>query len=275
MLRFIFLLLFIIFQVHASNEIKIKAQHRKENVYVKALIHYPTVRYKEAEKTTGDSTKISYISHITVRVEDRIVFDISASPYLKNKFHFNYISRENDENLKIIATDNQNIKFIKTCKIKKFSSNRSQEKLKTDLVIMDYQKKNPKIWDIISIEDAIKELYGVKKIISNIQPKQICGYYLGDEIKLPITTAENIKSIAIFQSHRIHPTVAIINTSIEDKNNFTLNISTERDDTYYGGKGEFTIILENSNGNLHKIIQNYDIAGYHESCYGNEVKNDF
>ncbi len=46
MLRYIFLSLFVVIQVPAApNDImKLKARHKYDTVYVKALIHYPTIR---------------------------------------------------------------------------------------------------------------------------------------------------------------------------------------------------------------------------------------
>lgn len=278
MLRYIFILLFICIHVSASSNEKmiIKARHKADTVYVRAFIHYPTMTYKEAKRETGDERNARFIAHTRARIANRTVFDVYTSPYLarSNLLSFTYICREKNDTLNISATDNKGIKIIKHIKIKQYPNKNYQKKQKIGIQLIDYRKEKPDIWNAISIEDAIKELYGTKKIILEPEPEQICGVYQISPLKLSIQTGKNIKSIAVFQDHRLRPTVAIFNTPVDENNNFTLHVSTERDDNWYGGEGNFTIILENADGNLHKIIQKYDVAGVHESCYGNEVKND-
>lgn len=278
MLRYIFILLFIVIHVSASSNetMKIKVSHKADTVYVKALINYPTMTYKEAERETGDESNVRFIAHIRADISNRTVFDVYTSPYLarSGQLSFTYICREKNDTLNISATDNKGMQVIKHRKIKRYTNENYQKKQKIGIQLIDYRKEKPDIWNAISIEDAIKELYGTKKIILEAEPEQICGAYQRLPLKLSIQTGKNIKSIAVFQDYRIRPTVAIFNTPVNENNNLTLHVSTEKDDNWYGGKGNFTIILENTDGNLHKIIQKYDVAGIHESCYGNEVKND-
>ena len=44
---------------------------------------------------------------------------------------------------------------------------------------------------------------------------------------------------------------------------------------YWTKRQDFTIILENTDGSLHQILQKYDTTGYHEYCDSNEVKINF
>lgn len=275
MLRYIFILFFIVIHVSASSNeaIKIKAIHKADTVYVKALINYRTMTYKEAERETGNENNVRFISHISAKISNRTVFDAYTSPYLARhgRFTFTYICREKNDTLTISATDSKGMRITQHRKIKRYPSENYQRKQKIGIHLIDYRKEKPDIWNVISIEDAIKKLYGSRKIILEPKPEQICASYL--YLPLKIQTGKNIKSIAVFQDHRIRPTVAIINTPVNENNNIILPISTERNDNRYGGEGNLTIILENTDGNLHKIIQKYDIAGMHEFCYGNEAKN--
>lgn len=276
MLRYIFILFFIVIHVSASSNeaIKIKAIHKVDTVYVKTVINYHTMTYKEAERQTGDESNVRFISHIRANISNRTVFDAYTSPYVArfSRFTFTYICREKNDTLNISATDNKGMRITQHRKIKRYPSENYQKKQIIGIHLIDYRKEKPDIWKEISIENAIKELYGAKNIILEPEPEQICGSYL--RMPLKIQTGKNIRSIAIFQDHRIRPTVAIFNTPVNENNNLTLSISTERDDGRHGGEGNLTIILENTDGNLHKIIQKYVVAGMHEFCYGNEVKSD-
>jgi len=272
----IFLLLLTSLSKASDNSIKVKAYYTHGNVQIKALIQYPTMTYKIAKKKTGDEYNAQYISHIQADVLGQTIFDLYTSPYLAkyNRFKFTFPYKKSYKDIKITATDNKGKRIVEIQKIKTGSLKILPEVQPSTIEQIDYRKGKTQVWGILSIEDAIKVLYGSKKIIDEKPPKQICGYYNG-YMTLPITTDKNIKSIAIFQDHRRYPTVAILNTAIEQTNQITLNVSTERDDTYYGGEGNITIILEDTNDYLHKIIQKYDVSGYHESCHANEVKNDF
>ncbi len=276
MLRYLFVIFFIFIHASASiNEMRIKAHHKGDTVYVKALIHFYSVTYKEAKARTEDENNARFISHIEANVSNRVVFDVYTSLYFDGQLRFAYISREKNDLLHITTTDNRGKKVFKSRKIKKSGSNTYQKWQDSSITLKNYRKDNPNIWNKTSIKKAIQELYGNKKIVDKSELEQICGVWGMSSLKLSIKTGKDIKSIAVFQDHRLHPTVAVFNTPVNEANNLLLHVSTERDDTFKGGKGNFTIILENTDGTLHQILQKYDIAGYHEYCDGNEVKNEF
>ena len=253
--KLIFILLFSFTQLSASaTGIKLKVKQKGDTVFAKIYLGQINKEHKPY-----------FISHINANISNKVVFDAYITPYVQILLRFSFIAKDNHDILTVTTIDNTNKKITKNRTIKKYNSSYYQTESKSSIKLINYRKENPSIWNKITIQKAIDELYGSKKIITETTKPQICSYY-DTWLKLPIQTGQNTKSIAVFQGHRLKPTVAIFNTLINEENTFVLNISTERDDNMIGGKDEFIIIYEDINGSLHKVTQNFEVAGHHESC---------
>ena len=61
---------------------KIKAKIKKGVLKVKTLIKHDMITYDQAAKKFGDRNKANFVTHITAKVGDKVVYDASTSQFL-------------------------------------------------------------------------------------------------------------------------------------------------------------------------------------------------
>ena len=61
---------------------KIKAKIKKGVLKVKTLIKHDMITYDQAAKKFGDKNKANFVTHITAKVGDKVVYDASTSQFL-------------------------------------------------------------------------------------------------------------------------------------------------------------------------------------------------
>lgn len=61
---------------------KIKAKLKKGVLKVKALIKHDMITYDQATKKFGDRNKANFVTHITAKVGDKVIYDASTSQFL-------------------------------------------------------------------------------------------------------------------------------------------------------------------------------------------------
>ena len=61
---------------------KIKAKIKKGVLKVKALIKHDMITYDQAAKKFGDRNKANFVTHITAKVGDKVVYEASTSQFL-------------------------------------------------------------------------------------------------------------------------------------------------------------------------------------------------
>jgi sulfur-oxidizing protein SoxZ len=253
-------LLFLLFTQSLALDIKMRAIQTDDVIKVGAKIKHPMITFDKAEQRRANENSAHFIRHITAQVNDYIVFDVTTSPFLSKdpviKFSYGYKGRGN--NLKIIAIDNKNETFKRTRKVE--NSLYVNEVLHPKIVrlqVKDFRKSNPKIWQVISMEKAIKELYGKiepieDKLTLNIQKgiyemeDGVC-FNFGKKTPVNIKSDVNLTSLAIFQDMTDYPTIAVFNTPKNRLIDYTLNINV--------GKGNYSV------GNIVIIAQ--DVHGKH------------
>lgn len=99
---------------------KIKAKIKKGVLKVKTLIKHDMITYDQAAKKFGDRNKANFVTHITAKVGDKVVYEASTSQFLsKNpivKFQAKATGMKKGE--KIVMTVSQKIGAPKTGKAK-------------------------------------------------------------------------------------------------------------------------------------------------------------
>jgi len=100
----------------------VKANIKGDVVKCKVAISHSMTTYNQAEKRTGNKEDANFITHITSKVGDKVVIDISTSQFFsKNpifKFSFKAAEFKSGDKLEIIAEDRKGNKYAKKGKIK-------------------------------------------------------------------------------------------------------------------------------------------------------------
>lgn len=69
---------------------KVKAKLKKGVVDVKALAKHPMMTYNQAEKKLGNRDEANFITHVSAKVGDKTVFDMSTSQFLSKNPIFKF-----------------------------------------------------------------------------------------------------------------------------------------------------------------------------------------
>lgn len=96
---------------------KVKAKLKKGVVGVKVLAKSPMVGKEEAEKKKFD---VEFITHITARVNGRLVWEASTGPFLSKNpyFQFAFTGANKDDKVDVDWIDTKGKTAKKTAKIK-------------------------------------------------------------------------------------------------------------------------------------------------------------
>lgn len=99
---------------------KIKAKLKGDTVNVKAMAKHDMMTYDVAEKKTGDRKNANFITHITAKVGDKVVFDMSTSQFLSKNpiFKFSFKGAKKGDKLEISWVDLKGNTKTDTTKIK-------------------------------------------------------------------------------------------------------------------------------------------------------------
>lgn len=69
---------------------KLKAKLNGDSAEVKILCEHPQMGREEAETKKQDKANINYITHITAKVNDKVVFEASTGPFLSKDPYFKF-----------------------------------------------------------------------------------------------------------------------------------------------------------------------------------------
>jgi len=218
---------------------KSKASSDNKVVKVKFGIKSPMLGYEYYGKRRN--LEENFISHITAKVENRIVLDMSTGPYLREdpviKYKFKDVSHSNK--IDYIITDNKGYQKEYSFDIKR--NNLTQIQLTKKMIpsqkdsITDYRKLKPKAWASLTIEEAVTELYGLvknpieDKVSLSGPEKNFCDR----DIPIHISSDVDLESLAIFTDKIEQPTVAVFSISSISIIDISLSIKMYKSCTDY------------------------------------------
>ena len=275
LVKYIALILILISPVLSFDKSIVMAKQVNNIIKAKMLIKGNFINPQRAKLKTGDKENAYFIRHITAHVNGNVVYDISLSPQFRQrnalilKFDYNYMGR--GDILQVVVTDNKGKQTRLSTKIKNTKGkNDILTSKKSTLKARDYWKIKPKLWELINTEEAIKELYGTKKLKIgdiNISLTKYTNYWYFAPIK--ISSKIKMKSIAIFSddltnpSHRekIPSIRAVISipegtSIIYSKSFYILTSGTCCEDSYI----PITVVGIDKDENLHKKVFNTRLA---------------
>jgi len=239
--------------------IKLKAKQKEEILRVKCLVAHPMITEYVAEKR---GLHVSYVKHMTFRVGNKIVFDMSNSPYLSKNPIVKFKARNNntDEKLTLVVTDNSDTVKSKSVKIKGESVGNSfiQEKGK----VIDFHRTHPKIWTEKTVKDAAKALYGDVQYqegdIKIFLPKLVAD---SGSIPIGISSDMDFESIAILSNTTERPVIAVFSVPKGLKVNYRLKFKAKNYEDEY-----VLVIAKGRDGKYYKAIQKFEISHGGDNC---------
>jgi len=228
--------------------IKVKAVEEDGNIRTK-------IGYK---KTKEKSTKEEYISHVTAKVGDTIIFDMSMSSVIAENPHiqFKFDKNIDGDTVDVIITDNKGKSY--EGRGKKFN-HITDNKLGKNKIIrfseIDFKKTYPRVWDEANLTKAITKFYGTQKFINeNIL---VCApnhwAMRGFNVPVQIKSSIDLESIAIFGSGNDLATIAVISIPNHSIIDYSFRINLKR-------KGKIVVVGKGRDGKLYKNVHYLSVA---------------
>jgi len=240
--------------------IKAKAIPENQLIKVKIFIDDPII---VKEETQIKSIKPKYIKRVLAQSNEKIIYNIFTSPYLSpnSVFSFNLKNKQDNASIKLIAIDNDE----KITQVKLDINNISNKSIYTEVSTLIENLKisedisiNENIWEIKTIDEAIKELYGNL----NFSPSN------GLHVKTPLLSENhfsipifirsdlNLESIAILQDSNTYSTVAIITVPSNAIISYRIRFKMKP-----GFAQNIVIVAKGKNGKIYKVQKTIDVVG--------------
>jgi sulfur-oxidizing protein SoxY len=255
-----FIILFLLtieLSAYANNlRIKVKAVPDGNIVEVKAKIDSQMIDNVTAQRKI---IKPEFISHITVRVNNRIVYDVATSGYLNKHplLKFKYKPYSKNDILEFIVTNNNGKQMKQSFKVDGMGEKEIPiSKPEIISLIKDDHLIRPKLWEEVTTKEAIKTLYGsVTPIIGHIKltvPEVVSNH---SAIPIYIQSNEDLESIAIFIDKNPRSAIAVINNPIGGIIDYMLklNMVITLEDNFYDKPYSITIVGKGRDGKFYKV----------------------
>jgi len=266
LISYIFLLLTPILVVAEENRNFImlgKARSDGEIVKAKGLFKSLMIGHQQA---ISHNREESFISHITAKIKNKIILDVSTSPSLgsnpKIKYKFKDIGHP--KSIEYIITDNKsNTKELSFDIKRKCSIKSKKEKVEylNNYQSVNFRKTNPKAWKARTYKEAVNELYGliespIKNKINIESPDSI----VCPDFYVSISSNEDLESIAIFVLELSHPTIAVF--SIPPNSIIDYQIKTQVKYPKYS----YIVIGKGRNGKFYKTMKTGKVERFSDAC---------
>lgn len=240
---------------------KLKSMQKGDDLRVKFIIKNPMLTEEQATKKR---INVDFIEHITLRVGERIVFDMSNSAYISRNPMIKVTTTNftTDENVTLTITDNHRKKESKSTTIKVASPFNTQKKVWEKGEVRDYRKTNPALWRARTVTDAAEILYGdvayhegnfkitLPKVASN------SGY-----VNIKIQSDLDLESMALLTNANPHSTVAVFSIPKGTKVDYDLRIKAKNYVEPY-----VVIIAKGRDGKFYKSIKIFQVARGGDNC---------
>ncbi len=234
-------------------KIKIKSKQKGEMLNVKCLVSHPMITEYVAKKR---GVNVSYIEHMTFKVGDRVVYDMSSSPHLSKNPIVKFKARNNttDEKLTLAVTDNSAKVEHKSVNIRgKFVGNSFVQEKGS---VVDFHQTHPLVWKEKTVQGAAKALYGdVLYHEGNIKVMLPKVAENAGAIPITIVSEMDFESLAILSNTTEDPMIAVFNIPKGVKANYSLKFKARNYENEY-----VLIIAKGRDGKYYKVIKRFDIA---------------
>lgn len=263
--KYLLILVLMTIQLFSSEAIKLKVIQNNELVEAKFLIKSPMIG---EEKANQRNIEADFITRILIESNEQVIYDIFTNQNIaKNPFFkFSYKNTFYTDTIKFTTIDNKNKKitsiFGKNDILNKWEVQKSTVGTSKGLLISE------KIWSIMNINEAIKELYGNAdfKYGDEIQVTLPKFTHKLHSIPIKIKSNLNLESIAIFQDREKYSTVAIIKIPsaaiIDYLFHFKMNV---------GCDNIVAIVAKGKDGTIYRKDKLISTAPHDANCDGTSV----
>ena len=242
-------------------DMKIKARQKGEELSVKFMIKNPMLTEEQATKKR---IKVDFIEHMTLRVGERIVFDMSNSADVRKNplITVKTTNFTTDENVTLTITDNYGRKESESTTIKVARPSNTEKKLWEKEEVRDFRKTNPRLWQARTVTDAAEILYGdvayheggfkitMPKVANN-------SFSVNIEIKSDL----DLESMALLTNANPYSTVAVFSIPKGTKVDYALKFKAKNYVEPY-----VVIIAKGRDGKFYKSIKIFLVARGGDNC---------
>ncbi len=242
-------------------DIKLKSMQKGDELRVKFMIKNPMLTEEQATKKR---INVDFIEHITLRVGERIVFDMSNSAYVSRNpmIKVSTTNFTTDENVTLTITDNHGKKESKSTTIKVASPFNTQKKVWEKGEVRDYRKSNPALWRARTVTDAAEILYGnVDYHEGNFKITMPRVAISSAYVNIRIESDLDLESMALLTNANPHSTVAVFSIPKGTKVDYDLRIKAKNYVEPY-----VVIIAKGRDGKFYKSIKIFQVARGGDNC---------
>lgn len=218
-------------------------------------------KYEEIKKGRALKKEANLISHISAKVENEIVFDMSFNPLYLSSTVYKFRDISKGTNVQYIITDNkENSKKLDF----KFNRRNEQKIPPSEPIsnsknsVIKFRKTKPNIWRSNNIQHAITELYGSNidiiedEINLKIPKNVVCNHQIG----ISISSNMDLESFAIFVDKVPGITLAVFSCSRFSVIDYKLGLSLYNGRPLNGKKYTVTIVGKSRDGKFYKATSN-------------------
>ena len=239
-----------------SMGIRLKSKQKGDSLNVKFQFSHPMVSPFEAEKK---GINVDYVDHITLKVGERVVFDMSNHPYLNKNpvIKLKVKNCETDKKLSLILRTNWGITKSKSINIRTGNQPVPDDCHVENGEIHDFQKSHPEFWKAQTVNQASIKLYGnvtyQEGSFEMKMPKLAVGAW---SIPIQISSDLNLESMAVLTNGNDYPAIAVFSVPKGTKVNYYLKIKIKTYGEYF-----VKVIAKGRDGKFYKSMKVYEVAG--------------
>ena len=261
--------------------IKVAAKQIDDKINAKFLIYNEMIGEVEGKRK---KKKIDFITNIIARSNHKIIFDLTTSPYIAKNSLVKFSVKKDfiEKDIEYIVTDNKGIKRKKHIVIKNSTQSKNTIQTNNNKKSINFRKDYKIIWNMTTPKEVIRELYGLKKMISGtIQVKTPKYSESSNSIPIDIKTNVDLESIVILIDNNPHSVLAtlfipvnkLIKFHIRFKAIDALRIYKDIPDNYQYIKGNNIIVIgKGRDGKIYKTTS-YVGYGFPPSTCGGGIDN--
>ncbi len=241
-------------------KMKIKTKQKGDILRMKFMFTNPMITPWQADR---QGRSLNFIKHITVRVGERIVFDMSNSFNVSKNpiFKLKVKNFETDKKVTLLITDNQGKQESKSATIKTGQGVSPHKLLLSRGKVVDFRKTHPRLWKAKTIIGAAKALYGnVAYYEGNFDIKIPKIAANGGAVPLSVKSEQDLESIAILTDANPFSAIGVFSVPKGAKVDYSLKIKAKNDENI------IVIIAKGRDGKYYKSIKRFTVARSGGNC---------
>lgn len=253
-------LVFILDSIDEYNDIVVKLRKQEEHTQIIFMVlsnmETDPIGHRDDFKL-GHPEYPMLTTHIVAKVNQQTVFEVRPSANLARhpSFRFKFKNIENANKIEFFITTNKGRQRKIEFSIPESLNNiRYTPLIETHILKTDIANKNPKIFEVTTVDKAVAELYGsvINPIEGKINIEMPKDNANAGSIPINISSDVDFESIAVFSDKLENPTIAVFYISPVGITNYDFKIKV-RD--WHISKHSIIVIGKSRDGKFYKAVK--------------------